>query len=120
MLFRSQEGDWALRELNRLRVDVSLVCPAGITMESGLGQSTPAAAAVSSAEVSCARSVIALAEAAVVGHAAFVQFATLNHIDRLVVSGQLPPAALEPFRDRGLGLTVVAEDTVDDTGKVLS
>ena len=117
---RAQEGDWALQELNRLRVDVSLVCPAGITIESGLGQSTPAAAAVSSAEVSCARSVIALAEADVVGRAAFVQFATLNHIDRLVVSGQPPPAALEPFRDRGLDLTVVAEDTVDDTGKVLS
>jgi DeoR family transcriptional regulator, fructose operon transcriptional repressor len=117
---RAQEGDWALQELSRLRVDVSLVCPAGITMESGLGQSTPAAAAVSSAEVSCARSVIALAEAAAVGHAAFVQFATLDHIDRLVVSGQPPPAALEPFRDRGLDLTVVAEDTVDDTEKVPS
>jgi DeoR family fructose operon transcriptional repressor len=105
---RAQEGDWALQELNRLRVDVSLVCPAGITIESGLGQSTPAAAAVSSAEVSCARSVIALAEADVVGHAAFVQFSTLNSIDRLMVSGQPDPAALEPFRDRGLDLTVVA------------
>ena len=108
---RAQEGDWALQELNRLRVDVSLVCPAGITIESGLGQSTPAAAAVSSAEVSCARSVIALAEANVVGHAAFVHFATLNNIDRLLVSGQPDPAALEPFRDRGLHLTVVEEDT---------
>jgi DeoR family transcriptional regulator, fructose operon transcriptional repressor len=108
---RAQEGDWALQELDRLRVDVSLVCPAGITIESGLGQSTPAAAAVSSAEVSCARSVIALAEADAVGHAAFVQFATLNHIDRLWVSGQPDPAALEPFRDRGLDLTIVAEDT---------
>jgi DeoR family transcriptional regulator, fructose operon transcriptional repressor len=108
---RAQEGDWALQELNRLRVDVSLVCPAGITIESGLGQSTPAAAAVSSAEVSCARSVIALAEADVVGHPAFVQFATLNNINRLMVSGQPGPAALEPFRDRGLDLTVVEADT---------
>ena len=108
---RAQEGDWALQELNRLRVDVSLVCPAGITIESGLGQSTPAAAAVSSAEVSCARSVIALAEADVVGHPAFVQFATLNNINRLMVSGQPGPAALELFRDRGLDLTVVEADT---------
>lgn len=108
---RAQEGDWALQELNRLRVDISLVCPAGITIESGLGQSTPAAAAVSSAEVSCARSVIALAEADVVGRAAFVQFATVNSIDRLMVSGQPDPVALEPFRDRGLDLTVVEGDT---------
>jgi DeoR/GlpR family transcriptional regulator of sugar metabolism len=107
---RAQEGDWALQELKRLRVDVSLVCPAGITIESGLGQSTPAAAAVSSAEVSCARSVIALAEADVVGHAAFVQFATLNDIDRLMVSGQPASAALEPFHDRGMDLAVVEED----------
>lgn len=107
---RAQEGDWALQELNRLRVDVSLVCPAGITIESGLGQSTPAAAAVSSAEVSCARSVVALAEAEVIGHAAFVQFASLHQIDRLMVSGHPEPAALEPFRDRGLDLTVVGDD----------
>jgi len=112
---RAQEGDWALQELNRLRVDVSLVCPAGLTVESGLGQSTPAAAAVSSAEVSCARSVIALAEADVVGHAAFVQFASLNHIDRLMVSGQPDPAVLEPFRERALDLTVMGDDTVDHT-----
>jgi DeoR family transcriptional regulator, fructose operon transcriptional repressor len=107
---RAQEGDWALQELDRLRVDVSLVCPAGITIESGLGQSTPAAAAVSAVEVSCAQSVIAVAEADVVGRAAFVQFATLKDIDRLMVSGQPDPAALEPFRDRGLDLTVVEDD----------
>jgi DeoR/GlpR family transcriptional regulator of sugar metabolism len=107
---RAQEGDWALQELARLRVDVTVVCPAGITIESGLGQSTPAAAAVSAAEVSCAQSVIAVAEADAVGRAAFVQFATINDIDRLMVSGQPDPAALEPFRDRGLDLTVVGDD----------
>jgi DeoR family transcriptional regulator, fructose operon transcriptional repressor len=109
---RAQEGDWALEELNRLRVDVSVVCPAGITIESGLGQSTPAAAAISSAEVSCARSVIAVAEADVVGRAAFVQFATIDHIDRLMVSGKPDPGALEPFRDRGLDLTIVEDDSL--------
>jgi DeoR/GlpR family transcriptional regulator of sugar metabolism len=113
---RAQEGDWALQELDRLRVDVSLVCPAGITIESGLGQSTPAAAAVSAVEVSCAQSVIALAEANVVGRAAFVQFATLKDIDRLMVSGKPDPAVLEPFRDRGLDLTVVQDETTDLVG----
>ena len=116
----AQEGDWALQELDRLRVDVSLVCPAGITIESGLGQPTPAAAAVSAAEVSCAQSVIAVAEADVVGRAAFVQFATLSDIDRLMVAGQPDPAVLEPFRDRGLDLTVVEDDTADATEKAPS
>jgi len=114
---RAQEGDWALQELDRLRVDVSVVCPAGITIESGLGQSTPAAAAVSAAEVSCAQWVIAVAEGDAVGRAAFVQFATLNDIDRLMVSGQADPAALEPFRDRGLDLTVVEDDSTASTTK---
>jgi DeoR family transcriptional regulator, fructose operon transcriptional repressor len=116
----AQEGDWALQELDRLRVDVSLVCPAGITIESGLGQPTPGAAAVSAAEVSCAQSVIAVAEADVVGRAAFVQFATLSDIDRLMVAGQPDPAVLEPFRDRGLDLTVVEDDTADATEKAPS
>jgi len=114
---RAQEGDWALQELDRLRVDVSVVCPAGITIESGLGQSTPAAAAVSAAEVSCAQSVIAVAEADAVGRAAFVKFATLKDIDRLMVSGQPDPAALEPFRDRGLDFTVVEDDSTDSITK---
>jgi DeoR family transcriptional regulator, fructose operon transcriptional repressor len=117
---RAQEGDWALEELNRLRVDVSVVCPAGITIESGLGQSTPAAAAISSAEVSCARSVIAVAEADVIGRAAFVQFATIDHIDLLMVAGKPHPAALEPFRDRGLDLTIVEDDSVSGTDRVPS
>ena len=35
---RAQEGDWALQELERLHVDISLICPAGISPERGLGQ----------------------------------------------------------------------------------
>ena len=85
---RAQEGDWALQELERLHVDVSLVCPAGISLERGLGQPTPAAAAVSRAEVACGKTVIALADASVLGAAAFVQFATIAEIDRLVLSGR--------------------------------
>jgi hypothetical protein len=64
--------------------------------------------------------VIAVAEADVVGRAAFVQFATIDHIDRLMVSGKPDPAALEPFRDRGLDLTVVEDDSVGSTEKVPS
>ena len=44
---RAQEGDWAVHEMERLHVNVSVVCPAGISVERGLAQATPAAAAVS-------------------------------------------------------------------------
>ncbi|MGI3779686.1 MAG: DeoR/GlpR family DNA-binding transcription regulator, partial [Janthinobacterium lividum] len=47
---RAQEGDWALTELHRVHTDVSVVCPAGISVERGLSQPTPASAAVSQAE----------------------------------------------------------------------
>ncbi len=43
-------------------MDVSVVCPAGISVERGLTQATPAAAAVSQVEVASGERVIALAE----------------------------------------------------------
>lgn len=104
---RAQEGDWALHELERLHVDISLVCPAGISLERGLGQPTPAAAAVSRAEVACGRTVIALGDASYLGAAAFVQFATITEIDRLVLSGRPSAVVVQSFLDRGLDIEVV-------------
>ena len=119
---RAQEGDWALHELERLHVDISLVCPAGISLERGLGQPTPAAAAVSRAEVACGRTVIALADASYLGAAAFVQFATITEIDRLVLSGRPPAAVVQSFLDRGLDIEVVDSsieaDSVADQAEI--
>ncbi len=112
---RAQEGDWALHELERLHVDVSLVCPAGISVERGLGQPTPAAAAISRAEVACGKTVIALADASYLGAAAFVQFATITEIDRLVLSGRAAPAVVQTFLDRGLDIAVVDSSTEADS-----
>jgi DeoR family transcriptional regulator, fructose operon transcriptional repressor len=109
---RAQEGDWALHELERLHVDVSVICPAGVTVEHGLGQPTPAAAAVSRAEVACGQTVIALIDAANLGRPAFVQFASLAQLDQLWVSGRPAHAVVQPFRERGLRM-VVADDSVD-------
>jgi DeoR family transcriptional regulator, fructose operon transcriptional repressor len=108
---RAQEGDWALQELARLQVDVSLVCPAGLSLERGLGQSTPAAAAVSQAEVACGQNVIVLAGADVLGRAAFVQFATWREIDTVMLAGRPDETVLDPFLDHGVDVQVVeAED----------
>ena len=102
---RAQEGDWAVQEMKRLHVDVSVVCPAGISVERGLTQATPAAAAVSQVEVSCGDRVIALASSATLGTSAFVQFATLDQVDLIAVAGSPSRAVLEPFAERGIALS---------------
>jgi DeoR family transcriptional regulator, fructose operon transcriptional repressor len=103
---RAQEGDWAVHEMERLHVDVSVVCPAGISIQHGLTQATPAAAAVSRVEVASGERVIALADRDSFGASAFVQFASLEQIDSLAVSDSPSQAALQPFVERGITITV--------------
>jgi DeoR family transcriptional regulator, fructose operon transcriptional repressor len=99
---RAQEGDWALQDLNRLHTDVSVVCPAGISVAGGLSQATPAAAAVSESEVRCGRKVIALVDSSALGSSAFVQFATLDQVDQIAVTGFPDTSLVQPFVDRGV------------------
>jgi DeoR family transcriptional regulator, fructose operon transcriptional repressor len=103
---RAQEGDWAVHEMERLHVDVSVVCPAGISVERGLAQATSAAAAVSQVEVASGERVIALAGADKLGVSAFVQFASLEEIDSIAVAGSPSQAAMQPFLERGIPITV--------------
>ncbi len=102
---RAQEGDWAVHEMERLHVDVSVVCPAGISVERGLTQATPAAAAVSQVEVASADRVIALASPATLGASGFVQFATLEQVDLIAVAGAPSQDVLQPFAERGIALS---------------
>jgi DeoR family transcriptional regulator, fructose operon transcriptional repressor len=103
---RAQEGDWAVHEMERLHVDVSVVCPAGVSVERGLTQATPAAAAVSQVEVASGERVIVLADRDSFGGSAFVQFASLEQIDSIAVAGTPNQAALQPFFERGITITV--------------
>ncbi len=103
---RGQEGDWAVHEMERLHVDVSVICPAGVSVEHGLTHATPAAAAVSQVEVASGQRVIALANAQTMGFSAFVQFAALADIDLLAVSGSPSPDTLHPFVEHGVCLDV--------------
>ena len=102
---RAQEGDWALTELHRVHTDVSVVCPAGISVDRGLSQPTPAAAAVSQAEVAAGSRVLALVEESALGRPSFVTFAGLDEIDQIVVGGDPPPATLQEFTDRDVTCT---------------
>ncbi|MGI3779725.1 MAG: DeoR/GlpR family DNA-binding transcription regulator [Janthinobacterium lividum] len=99
---RAQEGDWALTELHRVHTDVSVVCPAGISVERGLSQPTPAAAAVSQAEVAAGARVLALVEEAALGRPSFVTFAGLDEIDQIVVGGDPASAVVQEFTDRDM------------------
>jgi DeoR family fructose operon transcriptional repressor len=97
---RAQEGDWALTELHRVHTDVSVVCPAGISVARGLSQPTPAAAAVSQAEVAAGARVLALVEESALGRPSFVTFAGLDEIDQIVVGGDPSPAAMQEFTEK--------------------
>jgi len=97
---RAQEGDWALTELHRVHTDVSVVCPAGISVDRGLSQPTPAAAAVSQAEVAAGSRVLALVEESALGRPSFVTFAGVDELDQIVVAGDPAPAAVQEFTDR--------------------
>jgi DeoR/GlpR family transcriptional regulator of sugar metabolism len=97
---RAQEGDWALTELHRVHTDVSVVCPAGISIERGLSQPTPSAAAVSQAEVAAGTRVLALVEESALGRPSFVTFAGLDEIDQIVVAGVPAPATVQEFTER--------------------
>ncbi|SDT14070.1 DeoR family transcriptional regulator, fructose operon transcriptional repressor [Microlunatus soli] len=108
-----QEGDWALSELDRLRVDVAVVCPAGVDAERGLTDPTPGGAAVNRAETLVGGRVIAMVDAASVGAAAFVQFATIDEIDELAIAGDVAAKLLQHFIDRGIELTVAPADQAE-------
>ena len=102
---RAQEGDWALTELHRVHTDVSVVCPAGIHVQLGLSQPTPAAAAVSQAEVAAGSRVLALVEAEALGCPSFVAFAGLEEIDQIIVGGDPSPAVVQEFTERDVACT---------------
>ncbi|MGI3781779.1 MAG: DeoR/GlpR family DNA-binding transcription regulator [Janthinobacterium lividum] len=102
---RAQEGDWALTELHRVHTDVSIVCPVGISVGHGLSQPTPAAAAVSQAEVAAGSRVLALVEGSALGRPSFVTFAGIDEIDQIVVAGDPPVAAVQEFTERDVVCT---------------
>ncbi len=103
---RAQEGDWAVHEMERLHVDVSVLSPAGVSVTRGLTEATPAAAAVSQAIVVAAAQVIALADADTLGASAFVHFAGIDQVDLVAVAGRPPQNALQPFVERGITVSM--------------
>lgn len=119
-LTRAQEGDWALNELARFSVDVSVIAPRGVSASRGLGEDTPAAAAVSELAVSAARRVVVLADGETLGTAAFVHFAGLDTVDLIAVRGHPGDECLQPFLERGVSLAILGPGSVSTSGSPLS
>ena len=111
---RAQEGDWAVHEMERLHVDVSVVCPAGISVERGLTEATPAAAAVSQVEVASGRS----GDRA--GRRRHASASPLSSSSPLSIRSTLMPSParpvrplLQPFVERGITITVAEGPSSD-------
>ncbi len=113
----AQEGDWALTELHRVHTDVSVVCPAGLSVDRGLSQPTPAAAAVSQAEVAAGSHVVALVEGTALGRPSFVTFAALDEVDLVVVAGDPSPSLVSGLSEHGIPCTDRRSVTVTRRGR---
>ncbi len=104
----AQEGDWALEELARLRVDVAVLNPAGISADHGLSETTPAAAAVAQAILACSERRLAICTSGSLGRNAFVRFGGIDDIHHVFVAGSPDENVVRSLIDKGLAVTVVA------------
>lgn len=101
---RAQQGNWALDELERFRVDLALLAPSGITVENGIFAATPMAAAMITAGVRSAGRNWVLLEAESLGIPGFVRAAPINVIDQIFAAGTPEPNRARPFIDAGVGM----------------
>ena len=58
---------------------------------------------------------IALADASSLGRSAFVQFASIDHVDQVLVSGSASPRELAAFRERGVDVLAFDESATADS-----
>ncbi|MDN5762904.1 MAG: DeoR/GlpR family DNA-binding transcription regulator [Microlunatus sp.] len=84
---RAQEGDWALTDLARLRVDLAVLAPSGIHSQQGLFSPSVMSAAISQAEATAAASIWLVAEPPVLGRTGFVRFAGLEQVQGIFTTG---------------------------------
>lgn len=112
----AQEGDWALTELTRLHTDLAVLSPPGLTVDGGLTEQTPAAAAVTRAVVDGTQRVLVLADAEVLATTAFVRACGLEEIHALAVTDEVAPAAVQVHRDRGLDVIGPGPDDTTTMG----
>ncbi len=95
-------GEWALRQLADLRVDVAFVGTNGLTVERGLSTPDPAEAAVKGAMSRAGQQVVVLADHTKVGEEDTVRFASIEQVDALVSDSGLAPAHVHALEEAGV------------------
>jgi DeoR family fructose operon transcriptional repressor len=95
-------GDWALRQLADLRVDVAFVGTNGLTVARGLSTPDPAEAAVKRDMCRAAQQVVVLADHTKVGEEDAVRFASIEEVDALVTDAGMSQVDRQALEDAGV------------------
>jgi DeoR/GlpR family transcriptional regulator of sugar metabolism len=104
---RGQQGDWALSELRRLRVDLAVLPASGVTVEAGVFTASTMAGAVATTAIEMSNRVWLLIEAEALGQTGLMHAAPLDRLDRIFAAGTIDPNAVTPFTEAGIEVTIV-------------
>ncbi len=95
-------GDWALRALAEVRVDVAFVGTNGLSAERGLSTPDPAEAAVKREMCRAAQQVVVLSDHTKIGEESAVRFAPIDQVDVLVTDTGLAATDREALEEAGV------------------
>ncbi len=95
-------GEWALRQLTDLRVDVAFIGTNGLTVSRGLSTPDPSEAVVKGAMCRAAQQVVVLADHTKVGEEDTVRFASIEQVDALVTDSGLARAHVQALEEAGV------------------
>jgi DeoR family fructose operon transcriptional repressor len=101
---RGQQGEWALDEIRRFRVDLALLSPSGVSVGGGVFAASTMAAAISAAAVESAQEVWLLTEGHDVGRTGVVRVASIDEVNRVFAAGYVDGAQVEAFREAEIPL----------------
>lgn len=102
-------GSTALRTLALLRADVAFIGTNALTIDHGLSTADAQEAAVKSAMVTNARTVVVLCDSTKIGNDYLVSFASLSDVDVVVTDADAPPAFVEELREHGVEVVLANE-----------
>ena len=95
-------GDWPVRMLSELVIDVAFLGTNGLTLQRGLTCPDLAVAAVKRAAVASSRRNVLLADATKLGHDSFVVFARTADMDTIITETAASKRLVESIRQQGV------------------
>lgn len=101
-------GAAALRSLALMRADVAFIGTNALSIDHGLSTADAQEAAIKTAMVTNARSVIVLCDSSKLGNDYLVSFASLNDIDVVITDSAAPESIVGELRDHGIDVETVS------------